>query len=601
MQVGYAFGMTWPQVMLNASFPFCFQRFFQKVSDIFYLAGIITFGMQRLRLTLLVLLTMVFTTCGQPNHETLFTEINSVLNTHGSLSAIIARNTLEEAILAVMLKVEETKQRAKDHTIVDPKITLAFEEADSMASTLNVPALSIWTNTQIGFYYYSMSYLQEAFPYFLKSSQAMSSTAPATLIAPSDCYTKNGYFFGNIGDHLHAITYLNQALLLADSSAFAQLHFAIGGEYSALEEYDKAEEHYLTAKELAEDIDPVRYAKVLGELAFLAMRSADFPSAEALLLEDIHLSRLHHADRNLMFAQIRLAHLYVDTQQWEAAQALLGEAEAYTRNKANLSGFYAEVLQLKLAVAHALHDTVAQLELYPKLQEVQNRLKNTDGENAVMKVNLALQRSKAERDALVHATKLQRSKMNVFVLTGTCLLLLVMAILLFRSKKQALKLQHVKFERSLFRFQLDKMKSEKKYESAQQTIQAYLTFLKERNTAIAELKGVVADLSRSNSADAVERKERLEQLLDEHLMTEENWQRFKTTFIKEYGSFYAKITAMLPHLTESQLRIVLLQKLGLNNHGMANLLGVGQESIKKAKQRLRKRYGDQYDQVFVEV
>src|SRR5690606_6397544 len=183
-------------------------------------------------------------------------------------------------------------------------------------------------------------------------------------------------------------------------------------------------------------------------------------------------SRLHQANRNLTFAQIRLAHLYVYTEKWEAAQALLEEADAYTRNKANLSGFYEEVLRLKLAVAHALHDTVAQLELYPKLQDVRNRLKNTDGENAVMKVNLALQRSRAERDSLVHAAKLQRSKMNVFALTGACLLLLVMAFLLFRSKKQALKLQHVKFERSLFRFQLDKLKSEKKYEDAQQTIQA---------------------------------------------------------------------------------------------------------------------------------
>src|SRR5690606_12605004 len=228
-------------------------------------------------------------------------------------------NTFEEAILAVMQKVEETKERAKDHTIVDPGIALACEEADSLSGTLNVPGLSIWTNTQIGFYYYSMSHLQEAVPYFLKSSQVPLRTAPATLIDPSDCYTKNGYFFGNIGDHLRAIAYLNRALLLADSSAFAQLHFAIGGEYSALEEYDKAEEHYLTAKELAQDIDPVRYAKVLGELAFLAMRSADFPSAETLLLEDIHLSRLHQANRNLTFAQIRLAHLYVYTEKWEAA------------------------------------------------------------------------------------------------------------------------------------------------------------------------------------------------------------------------------------------------------------------------------------------
>ncbi|WP_293300685.1 hypothetical protein [Pedobacter sp. UBA4863] len=50
-------------------------------------------------------------------------------------------------------------------------------------------------------------------------------------------------------------------------------------------------------------------------------------------------------------------------------------------------------------------------------------------------------------------------------------------------------------------------------------------------------------------------------------------------------------------LTESNLRIVLLQKIGLNNAETANLLGITTEAVKKAKQRMRKKYTEKLESV----
>ena len=80
-------------------------------------------------------------------------------------------------------------------------------------------------------------------------------------------------------------------------------------------------------------------------------------------------------------------------------------------------------------------------------------------------------------------------------------------------------------------------------------------------------------------------------------MTEENWLLFKHAFIAEQQEFYNKIIQTLPGLTESNLRIILLQSLGLNNHEAANLLGVTSGAVKKSKQRLRKKYGDLYENI----
>ncbi|MBD1427316.1 tetratricopeptide repeat protein [Sphingobacterium arenae] len=500
------------------------------------------------------------------------------------------------AIEHVIQEISRLQEATSDHTTPLPEIEAAFATVDSIARELQSPSLSIWTNTQIGFYYYQLTKLEKALPYFLKSSRGITANPTQQLIDPADCLIKNAYFFGNIGDHDLAVNYLSQAVLLVDttSSAYATIHFALGSEYRSLGNEERAIQHFVFSKEAARDRDPVRYAKALGELA---LNEKDLMKAEHMLLEDIQLSEMHGDQRNAMFARIRLAKIYVDREEWEEATLLLDRAQAYAAMRTNLTGFEQEITTLKLAVAVASNDRNAQLELHRHLQTINNRLAETDGKEVVMKVNLELQRARAHNDILLKKVKLQQSKVTAIALLSICFLLVVVAIFLRRSKMQALKMHQLKFERIVMNFELEKVKSESKYAQAQQTIQTYVTFLDERNTAIQELNEVVEHLQKSSSTNAQHQRQRLEQLLQEHLMTEENWSRFRTTFMVEYPAFYEHVTRELTGITESQLRIVLLQKLGLNNLMMANLLGVGQDSIKKAKQRLRKKYGDSYERL----
>ena len=57
------------------------------------------------------------------------------------------------------------------------------------------------------------------------------------------------------------------------------------------------------------------------------------------------------------------------------------------------------------------------------------------------------------------------------------------------------------------------------------------------------------------------------------------------------------MNANFPNLTDSNLRIIFLQKLGLNNVETAQILGITTDAVKKAKQRLKKKY-DNFDSVF---
>lgn len=53
-----------------------------------------------------------------------------------------------------------------------------------------------------------------------------------------------------------------------------------------------------------------------------------------------------------------------------------------------------------------------------------------------------------------------------------------------------------------------------------------------------------------------------------------------------------------PEITDSNLRIILLQKLGFTNAEISGLLGITIDAVKKSKQRLKRKLGEKYDLLF---
>lgn len=82
----------------------------------------------------------------------------------------------------------------------------------------------------------------------------------------------------------------------------------------------------------------------------------------------------------------------------------------------------------------------------------------------------------------------------------------------------------------------------------------------------------------------------MQKLLESHLMTQENWENFKEAYMNEYPEEYHKLQTDFPDLTDSNLRIIILSRLEMTNNEMSRILGVTVDAVKKAKQRLRKKY-----------
>jgi len=214
-----------------------------------------------------------------------------------------------------------------------------------------------------------------------------------------------------------------------------------------------------------------------------------------------------------------------------------------------LKGDYAAAMRYTNR-AKPLQDSLARRNDARKLEKIQQRL---DAERYSGKLHLV----EKER-------QLQQSLRNVVLLA--LLLVIGAAIVNFRRLRAKLNLSVV---------ELDVTRT---------ALTAFTQMLKERSEAVDALQLKMEQLTGQG-----ERNERLEKLSRSTILTNEHWAQFRGLFEKVYPDFIATQKALYPHLTQAELRYLVLEKLDLGTHEMANMLGVSDGTIRQTRMRLRRK------------
>jgi tetratricopeptide (TPR) repeat protein/DNA-directed RNA polymerase specialized sigma24 family protein len=76
---------------------------------------------------------------------------------------------------------------------------------------------------------------------------------------------------------------------------------------------------------------------------------------------------------------------------------------------------------------------------------------------------------------------------------------------------------------------------------------------------------------------------------NQRILTDEDWALFKQKFERVYPGFMMRLRSAFPDLSNAEERLVLFIKLNLNTKESAAILGISTDSVKKGRNRLRKR------------
>jgi len=88
----------------------------------------------------------------------------------------------------------------------------------------------------------------------------------------------------------------------------------------------------------------------------------------------------------------------------------------------------------------------------------------------------------------------------------------------------------------------------------------------------------------------------IDQLIHTKILTNDDWNEFKSLFSEAYPNFINNILQINPGITDAELRMACMLRLNLSNEQIGNMLGISKDSARKNSLRLRNKLGLECDQ-----
>lgn len=480
----------------------------------------------------------------------------------------------------------------KNKELLTTNVDSLYDSATNLIKKQKLPGLLAWTYADHGAYHYNLGFYNKSLNYFLNSYNLVNTLNEEKLFKPIEVYQKNGYFLGEIGDHDRSIELLKKAVKKSDTSTrnYGTLLNVIGRYYYRKGDLKNAKIYFNKTLEYSNNNnDNVRKSKVLGDFAFISEDNKEYKKAEELWLQNIYLSEKEGDKKHVMYARLHLGKLYVKTKQIEKAKDVITKAEDYILSKNHLQYFLYQVKEEQLKIAKLTSNDKKELATRRYLDSLKIVLEKKESSTLNKTINFEIENQNFQQKLENQKVKLQKEQL---IKWASIIVLLLIALLFFSiyiASRRKFKLKMATNEEFISRVKLQKLASEQNLAKATHSLLSYKTYLQEKNQQIEQLEEEIQKIQNQTSLNSINHKNELESLLSSHLMTDENWQRFKKSFINEYQSFYEKLIQENDNITETNLRIIFLHKLQLSNQEISNLLGIGIAGVKKSKQRLRKK------------
>lgn len=192
-----------------------------------------------------------------------------------------------------------------------------------------------------------------------------------------------------------------------------------------------------------------------------------------------------------------------------------------------------------------------------------------------------------------------KAKANIyfrnFLIAIAIITAIFLAILYTREKKRARVDQLVALQKQQIS-QTEERLAKQELEATQQQLTYTVERLKEKNELVKQFEDELKRTNPNLSITEVQKQHAFEELNEKTILTADDWDSFKSIFTKLYPKFFITLKQQYPQFTPSEVRVLALQKLNFSSSDMAATLGISLDSVKKTKQRLRKKLPQNFEE-----
>lgn len=433
-----------------------------------------------------------------------------------------------------------------------------------------------------------------------KEAMASYQMAMDTALALADSF---GYYdarldLATVHDRLGE---LDKAISIAEPIVDAYIRsgdsLRIGRAYSTLAAfYERAhqnEKGLITAVKgfeiLKNNPSLVHRCAAYNQMAFTYSDLGDWVNALPLLDSSLMFLRESGLTDLLPGVLLNVGDCHRHLEHWPEAQHFIGESVRVADSLGQIH-IKAKALERLAQIAESRHDPATALDLYRKSKVIMDSLFTAEKAKNIQQLEVAYQAKEKEQEILrLKAEKdAQVAQNQLFIALGIWALAFFAVI--------------------FWGWQRKKRTYQKEMEQKKADLKRIAQILLEKNTRISELenelyKGAPAEVSlKAETTPKQDEKEvdTPEEIFNIRILTDNDWEVFKTFFERTHPGFIHRLRNKFPNLSSAEERLLLLIKLNFNRQEIASTLGISPESVKKGRQRLRKRLGLEKEDVLEE-
>ncbi len=381
-------------------------------------------------------------------------------------------------------------------------------------------------------------------------------------------YGNRGSIYSELGEDSLSLNCYDKALVIAeklnDNYLIATWIENLGGNYDRKGDSIRAYDHIQKALALNREIDyPEGICRNLFNIGDHYIRRMQYDSAQITLDESLRIGESLKSPELIINAGLK--------------RAKLDEALGHSKEALNLYRKY-----------NALSDSVFSSEMEKEITQLELKFvyekeKELEAESHERKVALINKES-----------ELSDYKKSLLILLSVFILLLATVFIVrlrVRIKRERLSFR---LQQQLTRMELEKSRLERENLEREvlmnlEKLRTSASFIQEKTMLLGALQNELVALKSTDSEVGIS-TEQLFKNVKQNIDTEQYWSEFIENFNRVYKDFLNSLTEKFPAITKNEIRLCILLKCNLGNKEIAGVLHIGPDSVKKAHNRIRKKF-----------
>ncbi|MFZ4861865.1 tetratricopeptide repeat protein [Sphingobacterium sp. Mn56C] len=475
---------------------------------------------------------------------------------------------------------------------INPRSDLYFQKAEDIAQAQNNILWKIVVAIRKGTYYFTYRDIQHALPHFLLADRLLADVSIQDLPNAATHLQYIANFYGYIGDSKKALNYYkHSANLLRETNRKAvDITNSIGVYYLRDSNINAANAYFDKALSMAQAIrDTVWIGIVKGYIAKNYLLQKDTTKALELFKINADYSLKYQDFTGAMSVLMDMAQVYYQQRNFTEAEKCILQAQVLMEAKPFYLPYKTAMYKMLLEMALLKGNTASAVEYLKKYMVFNDSLSLQKDAERLQQITWKWE---AERyDTAFKMAEDKRKKDRILDLSIGLILMLIflLFILIISRSRQKIKIKSIKMEKERLNLIIEKQQVDKELSMAKKTMEDFITRINNHQNLIQNLQNKLVKAKSQDQDNVTQLELSLNQMLESHIMTDERWLRFKSIFEKLHPGFFSEQRKLYPNISESNLRLLTLNFLGLSNQSISHLLGISLDGVKKAKQRLRKK------------